>query len=222
MRAELYLLGYPRLDIDGRSVALGLQKGLALLAYVAQARSPIARETLSGLLWPELDAPSARGRLRRTLHRIRKASGVDILVADRASVALAGDVEVIVDTAGFEAACDAEDFAGAMRLASGDFLAGFSLPGCEAFEEWAFFRREALRSRLVQALERLIERNLDDHNPGTAIEPAVRLVGLDPFAEAAHRQLMPRPLLPSVASFFHPHRLRGGAVTQPRRLRWCC
>jgi DNA-binding SARP family transcriptional activator/pimeloyl-ACP methyl ester carboxylesterase len=190
MRVELHLFGYPRLGIDGRTVALGLQKGLALVVYAAEARAPVARETLSGLLWPDLDAEAARARLRRTLYRIGEASGVNILAADRVSVALAADVELIVDTARFEAACDGEDFAGAMRLASGDFLAGFSLPGCEAFEEWAYFRREALRSRLVQSLERLIERNLADSDPRAAIEPAVRLVGLDPFAEAAHRQLM--------------------------------
>ena len=111
-----------------------------------------------------------------------------MLKTDRVSVTLAADV--LVDTARFEAACDAQDFAAAMRLASSDFLAGFSLPECEAFEEWAYFRREALRSRLVQALERLIERSLADSDPRAAIEPAVKLVGLDPFAEAAHRQLI--------------------------------
>jgi DNA-binding SARP family transcriptional activator/pimeloyl-ACP methyl ester carboxylesterase len=189
-RVELHLFGYPRLDIDGRPLALGLKKGLALVAYSAEARAPIARETLSGLLWPDLDEEAARARLRRTLHRIREVAGVDILAADRVSVTLAADIEMIVDTARFEAACDAEDFAGAMRLASGEFLAGFSLPECEALEEWAYFRREALRSRLVQALERLIERSLANNDPRAAIEPAVRLVGLDAFAESAHRQLI--------------------------------
>lgn len=190
MRIELHLFGYPRLDIDGRTVVLGLQKGLALVVYAAEARAPVARETLSGLLWPDLDAEAARGRLRRTLYRIGKASGVNILAANRVSVAFAPDVEMIVDTTRFEAACDGEDFAGAMRLCSGEFLAGFSLPECEFFEEWTYFRREALRSRLVQALERLIERSLADDDPRAAIEPAVRLVGLDPFAEGAHRQLI--------------------------------
>jgi hypothetical protein len=44
-------------------------------------------------------------------------------------------------------------------------------------EEWAFFRREALRSRLVQALERLIERELVASNVRSAIAAATRRRG---------------------------------------------
>jgi DNA-binding SARP family transcriptional activator len=79
----------------------------------------------------------------------------DVIDADRTSLALASSVVARIDTHAFEAACDAGDLDEALRLYGGDFLDGLSVAGCAAFEEWAFFRREALRSRLVQTLERL-------------------------------------------------------------------
>ena len=71
-----------------------------------------------------------------------------------------------------------------------DFLTGFSLPDSQEFDEWAFFRREALRSRLVQALERLIEAKIADGDPRVAVVHAMRLVGLDPLSESSHRHLI--------------------------------
>jgi DNA-binding SARP family transcriptional activator/pimeloyl-ACP methyl ester carboxylesterase len=189
-RLELQLLGFPAARLDGRAVDLGLRKGLGLLAYLADARGPVGREMLAGLLWPDLDGEAARGRLRRTLHKVRVALQADVIDADRTSLALASSVVARIDTHAFEAACDAGDLDEALRLYGGDFLDGLSVAGCAAFEEWAFFRREALRSRLVQTLERQVERALASHEPRAAIPAATRLVGLDPLNEAAQRRLI--------------------------------
>ena len=190
MRVDLRLLGYPRLEIDGREVDFRLQKGLALIAFVAEARAPIARDAVSALLWPDLDEDAARARLRRTLHRIRQAFGAEFIAADRISLRFDPAVRFSMDAAAFEAACDEDRFADAVQLYHRDFLSGLSLAGCEEFEEWAFFRREALRSRLVQALERLVERGLAAGDARAALSSAIRLVGLDPFSEAAHRHVI--------------------------------
>jgi DNA-binding SARP family transcriptional activator/pimeloyl-ACP methyl ester carboxylesterase len=190
MRVDLRLLGYPRLEIDGREVDFRLQKGLALIAFVAEARAPIARDAVSALLWPDLDEDAARARLRRTLHRIRQAFGAEFISADRISLRPDPGMRFSMDAAAFEVACDEGRFADAVQLYHGDFLSGLSLAGCEEFEEWAFFRREALRSRLVQALERLVERSLAAGDARAALSSAIRLVGLDPFSEAAHRHII--------------------------------
>ena len=190
MRVDLRLLGYPRLEIDGREVDFRLQKGLALIAFVAEARAPIARDAVSALLWPDLDEDAARARLRRTLHRIRQAFGAEFIAADRISLRFDPAVRFSMDAAAFEAACDEDRFADAVQLYHRDFLSGLSLAGCQEFEEWAFFRREALRSRLVQALERLVERGLAAGDARAALSSAIRLVGLDPFSEAAHRHVI--------------------------------
>src|SRR5262245_5528560 len=104
-RLEVQLLGFPALRLDGRAVDLALRKGLGLLAYLADARAPVGRDHLAGLLWPETDADAARGRLRRTLHKVRAAFTADVIDADRSTLALAPSVAPCVDTHAFEAAC---------------------------------------------------------------------------------------------------------------------
>src|SRR6266536_3415349 len=67
---RLLVLGPPRLERDGRPVELNLRRALALLVYLAVGDRPHGREALAALLWPDSDEPAARGRLRRTLHRL--------------------------------------------------------------------------------------------------------------------------------------------------------
>src|SRR5262245_27277419 len=189
-RLEVQLFGFPCLRLDGCTVDLALRKGLGLMAYLAEARAPVSREHLAGLFWPEADEAAARGRLRRTLHKIRAAFAIDVVDADRTSLALAPSLQARIDTHAFEAACAAGELDEAMRLYAGAFLHGLSIDGCAAFEEWAFFRREALRSQLVQVLERLIERALAAGETRAAIAEAPRLVGLDPLSESAQRHLI--------------------------------
>ena len=189
-RLEVQLFGFPSLRLDGCSVDLALRKGLGLVAHLADARVQVGRDHMAGLLWPEADVEAARSRLRRTLHKVRAAFTVDVIEADRTSLALAPSIEVRTDAHAFEAACAAGELNEALRLYSGDFLQGLSIDGCAAFEEWAFFRREALRSRLVQALERLIEREIVAGDARAAIAAATRLAGLDPLNESAQRQLI--------------------------------
>ena len=138
---------------------------------------------MASLLWPESDSEGARGSLQRTLHKIRIAFQANVICADRTSLILAPSLAASIDTHEFEAACDAGELEKAGQLSSGDFLEGLSIEGCPAFDEWAFFRREALRSRLVQVLERQIERALMSSNPAAGIPAAVRLVGLDPLRD---------------------------------------
>jgi DNA-binding SARP family transcriptional activator/pimeloyl-ACP methyl ester carboxylesterase len=189
-RLELHLLGYPSTRLDGRAIDLKLRKGLGLLAHLADARSPVGRDLMASLLWPEADTETARRRLRRTLHRIRVAFASEVVAADRTTLRLAPAFDTYVDVHAFEAACDAGDLAEAARLYGRDFLDGLSIDGCAAFDEWAFFRREALRSRLVQVLERLIEHEFASNDPLAAISAATRLVGLDPLSETAQRHLI--------------------------------
>ncbi|WP_044548144.1 alpha/beta hydrolase [Mesorhizobium japonicum] len=185
---QLRLLGFPEFRLDGQRVDLALRKAAALLIYLAEAGGPVARDVAATLLWPEADAEAARARLRRTLYKIRVAFGEEIISASAASLSLRPSVEA--DSIAFDRACDAGLLDEAAGLYSGDYLAGFSLPDCPEFEEWVFFRREALRSRLVQALERLVEARIAGGAARTAVMHATRLVALDPLSESAHRHLI--------------------------------
>ena len=189
-RLELQLLGFPRIRLGTRDISLSLRKALAILAYLGDSRRLVGRDVLASLLWPDLDAEAARARLRRTLHRIHLAFGADVVDADRTSLGIAPSLDLWVDAHAFEAACDRGALDEAVRLYGGDFLAGLTIDGCREFEEWAFFRREALRSRLVQALERQVDQQLSCGEHRAALATAARLVGLDPLSETAHRYVI--------------------------------
>jgi DNA-binding SARP family transcriptional activator/pimeloyl-ACP methyl ester carboxylesterase len=189
-RLEFRLLGFPEFRLNGRRVELALRKAAALLIYLAEAGGPVAREVAATLLWPETGEEAARARLRRTLHKVHVAFGSEVIAATGASLSLHSALSVEVDSQVFEQACNFGPLDEAGDIYTGDFLAGFSLPDCPEFEEWAFFRREALRSRLVQALERLIEAKIAGGEPRPAVVHATRLVGLDPLSESAHRHLI--------------------------------
>src|SRR5262249_33789041 len=143
-----------------------------------------------GLLWPDAGPEVARASLRRTLHKLRLALGAEVIDADRMSVSFAPSLELQVDAHAFEAACDGGSLGEAVRLYGGPFLPRLAIDDCREFEEWAFFRREALHTRLVQALERLIDQQLSCCEHRAAAATAARLVGLDPLSETAHRYLI--------------------------------
>ncbi|TIV62730.1 MAG: SARP family transcriptional regulator, partial [Mesorhizobium sp.] len=75
----------------------------------------------------------------------------EVIAAAGASLSLNPALSVEADSRVFEHACNVGPLDAAADIYRGDYLAGFSLPDCPEIEEWIFFRREALRSRLVQA-----------------------------------------------------------------------
>src|ERR1700751_5310475 len=104
-------------------------------------------------------------------------------------------IDLQVDSQLFEQACDRGDFEQACRLYQRDFLEGFSPGDCPQFEEWAYFRKEALRGRAIQALERVVhEKNATGDYAGAAA-PAGRLVELDSLSEVYGGHLIRNLLL---------------------------
>src|SRR4029453_17087675 len=104
------------------------------------------------MLWPERAGDVVGARLRRLLHRLQAVLGDDVLATDRSTVRWSSAIDLQVDSRLFEQACDRGEFERACRLYGGDFLEGFSPGDCPQFDEWAFFRREALRGRAIPAL----------------------------------------------------------------------
>jgi predicted ATPase/DNA-binding SARP family transcriptional activator len=99
-RLKLYLLGHPRLEVDGESVRIGRRKAFALLAYLAVERasrgadadvSVHSRDVLATLFWPGYDQSGARGRLRRTLTTLNRALGEGWLMTSRETLGLNPD-----------------------------------------------------------------------------------------------------------------------------------
>jgi predicted ATPase/DNA-binding SARP family transcriptional activator len=205
-RLALYLLGHPRIELDGSPLQVGRRKATALLAYLVVTGQGHSRDALATLFWPEHDQSQARAGLRRALASLRKALGQGWLYADRESVALEPDAQIWLDVAEFQdwlAECRKHGhplgqtcpdclsaLAEAATLYRDGFLAGFTLRDCPGFDEWQFFQTEALRDDLASALERLVH----GYSAQGEFEPAIaygrRWVGLDQLHEPAHRCLM--------------------------------
>ena len=192
---DLQLFGYPEIRVGGRAVALSLRKALAALIYIAEANAPVSRDAVATMLWPEADETTAHARLRRTLHRMHQHLGTRVIAADRAALSVAPGLQLRVDTQAFQQACGDGDFERASHLYRADFLASFSIKASPDFDEWAFFRREALRSRFIHALERVIETDRSRGRYRELVVHASRFVAVDPLSETAHRYLIEGYLL---------------------------
>lgn len=64
--------GYPKVSIDGRSVAFATRQDLGLLCYLALNEGQHSREKLVGLLWPGYDHDHGFTSLRGSLSRLRR------------------------------------------------------------------------------------------------------------------------------------------------------
>jgi DNA-binding SARP family transcriptional activator len=144
---DLFWLGSPRVELDGRPLRLETRKVTALLALLSLERKAQSRERLAALLWPEYDSVRAPANLRRTLASLQSSLGAGWLRADRETVALEAPGRVRIDLEDLESrvrevrahhadprericpSCE-EKLAGAARLHAGDFLEGFNLKDC--------------------------------------------------------------------------------------------
>ena len=181
--------GFPEIRCDDQPCELALRKGLALLIYLADANGPVGRDAVATMLWPESSEEVVRARLRRLLYRLQLTLG-DVLTSDRSTIRWSSAIDLQVDSRLFEQACDRGEFERACHLYQRDFLEGFSAGDCPQFDEWAFFRREGLRGRAIQALERVMH---DRHAAGdyaAAAAHAGRLVEFDPLSEVYGRHLI--------------------------------
>lgn len=168
---SLFLLGPPRLKLDGEPVQIGRRKALALLIYLAVTRRRHSRDALATLFWPDYDQSSARADLRRTLSVLTRTLGQDWLAVDRETAGASPDAEFWLDVDHFRhllAECTEHPHPSTevcpdcvpslervVRLYRDDFLAGFTLRDSPGFDEWQFFETEGLRDELASVLERL-------------------------------------------------------------------
>lgn len=190
---HLRLLGTVQVERAGAPLGgFRSRKALALLAYLAVQGRPLPRECLADLFWP--DQPEARGRanLSWVLSRIH-ALLPGCLEADRHSVTFHCPAYLWLDTgafAGLEAAGDAASLAAAAELVRGEFLEGLALEGCAGFELWLVGERERWRQRAAGVLQALVTGHVLRGDCAAAMRYARRLLGLEPWREETHRQLM--------------------------------
>ncbi len=174
------------------SAVLGGQKLVALLAYlaVARPRGLHRRDTLVGLLWPELDQDRARAALRHTVYRLRRPLGADAIVS-RGDEDIGIDPKIIqCDAAAFEDLLDAGSVTEALTLYRGDLLPGFFVPGAPEFERWLDGERARLRARASSSAWTHASACASSGQPEEAARWARRATSLAPDDEQLLRRVL--------------------------------
>jgi ABC-type oligopeptide transport system substrate-binding subunit/DNA-binding SARP family transcriptional activator len=184
----------------------------ALLAYlVMEAGQPHRREKLADLLWLGLPERAARQNLSQALFNLREAIGdrqadppflsitPQTIEFNRASEHWL-DVTVLDNILGACAehrhnrrvACAIclKQYEEAASLYQGEFLEGFTLIGCQAFNEWVLMERERFHRQVCALLSDLVEGYRLRGQIAAMLKHARRWVALDPWNESANRALM--------------------------------
>ncbi len=182
----LQLTTFGGLDIryDGERVGRSLpDKAQVLLVYLADADRPVSRGEVAGLLWSDLTEERARANLRLALTKTRRVLP-GVVEADRRSLWLTTTPQY--DVALVEHG-DADD---TLHAYGGDFLAGVDPGGAELFDDWVRARRHNLRSTALLDLTAASSRAMSAGAWTRVIELAGRVLEIEPWNEAAHRQMM--------------------------------
>lgn len=180
---------------DGPYVTLGTRRhevpegSKQLLAFVAVRRRRVERRHAAGTLWPFGDEARAAGNLRSALWRLRRA-GIDVMIADKCSLALNADVLVdlhVIDqwaTRLIEGTAVESDLAVSASWADAlDLLPGW-------YDDWVLMERERVRQRMLHALETLSRTLTRIGRFADAIEAAMLAVRAEPLRESAQRALI--------------------------------
>jgi TolB-like protein/Flp pilus assembly protein TadD len=186
---ELKLLG--RVEVQGGNggIDLASAKLAGLLAVLAAAGGkPVARETLTDLLWGSRFDEQARQNFRQALTRLRKLLGVAAIVSDDQAIHL-DPTQVSVDLTRFAALKRngvAADLRAATELVRGEFLEGLVIREA-GFTDWLAAERRRLSRELREIHLKLATAAFDGGDATEALGYAEAMTRRDPLDEEGHR-----------------------------------
>ncbi|KGK41298.1 hypothetical protein LH51_16080 [Nitrincola sp. A-D6] len=198
------MLDTPMLKGAAGDVPLQLRyrKALGLLGFLAAEKNRNhSRAFIASLFWPDLDEPAARVNLRQVLSILSKLFGNtpfhSALIVDRHFIALQKHALLHLDITDLESlqrfpASNSSNLEHLKEdsLLTGEFMAGYSLPGCEEFEYWLADKRAYFRSCQIRLLNTLITQAQADRQAGLVISYAQKIQQLDPDNESLLREVM--------------------------------
>ena len=213
---ELIFSFLGRLQIEHRqsgAITLTNRKAIGLLAYLlSESDHAHSRESLLGLLWPDLPTAAAQNNLRVTWAHLQKALGIrnsdtqPHLIGDRLTLRFNPLSDHELDAARFNSLTEAcrihphpdphvcadcaTRLTQALELVHGEFMQDFSLGDCEQFEAWLRIQREQFRVQVTSALEQLAEYHERAGQLADAERGIRRLLEFEPLRESGYRQLM--------------------------------
>lgn len=195
-RIEASLFGGFGVEIEGRPVKpVGSKIARSMFAQLLYLHDrQHMRSRLAGTFWPETNETTARKRLSRTLWQIRTScEPFQVIDAQHDWIAISNDAKVSVDVLEYEALLstsgdqagrdELQNLARAVDLYRGDFMAGH-------YEPWVTEEQDRLRLIQQASLRRLVTQYQSRGSLEPALIAARRLVHIDPWDEASHRQVM--------------------------------
>ncbi|HKO56063.1 MAG TPA: BTAD domain-containing putative transcriptional regulator, partial [Thermoanaerobaculia bacterium] len=161
-----------------------------LLVFLVARTSRPTKEEVGVAFWPDATTEQVKNSFHVTLHRLRKLlGGAEAVVADGGRYAIA--IPHQIDSQRFEKAMTAalrtgapSELEAALALYQGDFLQG------EDAGEWCLPIRAHLRQLHLRGLFALGQAQESRGRYVDAAETYTRVLGREPFHEAAARQLM--------------------------------
>jgi DNA-binding SARP family transcriptional activator len=185
-RAELLLLGVPRLLVGGAEAILPTRKALGLLAYLA-LEGKTSRERMAAILWSDWPGQEARRNLRQELYRLQRSAAAPFLRAGPAALELGPGLAV--DVLQFRAELAEGAVEAALARWRGPFLDGLEVES-PLYEEWAERRRTLLRDQRLSAMARRAAMLEGGGAAKEALRAWIELLAENELDEAAQRSAM--------------------------------
>ena len=189
------MLGPPSVTWAGRPLSIPRRQVRALLYVLASSTTPVSRDALCALFWPDVTVDVAVSNLSRLLYFLQRALPEPaVLQRDEEVLGLDSrrtwvDARALVQV--LEQPSPARDaLRAAASLYRGAFLDGFDLPRSPAFSLWLAQERRVWERRYLALLSRLIDVEERLGHYQEAIQWAQRYLSIDELAEHIHRRLI--------------------------------
>ena len=201
----VYCLGPFRLFGNGRMIGdwLGL-RGKSIFKYLFRRRhTPVSKEVLMEVFWPDADIENARRNLHQAIYGLRRTlkqvqPDFQFILSEKDCYQINPDLNLWLDFEEFEQRFKAArrlesagkiaeamaEYSSAEELYRGDFLEE------DLYEEWAGQQREQLRADYLELVDWLSAQLARQGDHAAAIALCRKILEKDNCHEIAHRRLM--------------------------------
>lgn len=182
---QAFLLGRPRILLDGEQVSLPFKQAEALLYYLLVEGSA-SRFKLADLIWGDRgDEKKVRSNMRNAIYVLRKALGPDLLLETQKDVLeMNPNYQVEVDLLQFM-----EDN-GPLTGYAGDFLEEFYLKDNEYYNDWVLGIRQNYNRVYLERLKQDVEDSFQQQQWERCESGCLQLLQLDEYDESTYCRLM--------------------------------
>ncbi len=194
---DVKALGMLEISWSGKAIpraAWTSQKTKEVFLYLVD-RSPVAREDVLAVFWPEMPAGRALANLYQTMYRIRRAVGADILLLRDQICRFAENVAIAYDVSTFEktarealarAVTDRKRLPALEKAAAlfrGEYLKDVPV-------DWASQRREEINQLFLTVIREAADECLSVCRNEEARAYAARGLEIDPFRDDLHQRML--------------------------------